>query len=182
MRKVLSILLVVIIILSFASCGKTQSIEEQYAIKNTEKLHNMMKDPDSFKLRNDVMVIRHEDKDGLKTYYTFIHHSANNTYGASMQSVSVFKDGTYFADLDDYDEISNEASKYSDAYMKNHRDEDYKKAMDAFDKAEELLDAQIWYKFGAGYDGSESSDGTKLTTTIVSKKTVSKQAKVDYVK
>ena len=190
MKKGLSILLVVIIILSFSSCGKTQSIEEQYAIKNTEKLHNMMKDPDSFKLRDDVMVIRHEDKNGSRTFYTFIHASANNSYGASMQSVSVFKDGTFFADLDDYDELLEEARKAGDLWMKSlndaytdkQRKEYEKKTNDAYDKAEELLNAQIWYQFGAGYDGSESSDGTKLTTTIVSKKTVGKQAKVDYVK
>lgn len=176
--------------LSFASCGKKQSLEEQYAIKNTQQLHDMMKDPDSFKLRNDVMVVRYEDKNGVRTYYTFINASANNSYGAAMQSVSVFKDATYFADLDDYDEWQDELKKagdmwrnsLNDAYTDKQREEYEKKYYEVYDRTEELLNASIWYQFGAGYDGSESSDGTKLTTTIVSKKTVGKQAKVDYVK
>ncbi len=65
-----------------------------------------MKDPDSFKLREDIVVIVDEDY----TTYSFIVYSANNSYGASLTGLAMYKDYSYVGDYyDDEDDFYTEA-------------------------------------------------------------------------
>ena len=92
------------------------------------------------------------------------------------------KNEDYFAELNDQDKLLEEARNAANNYKKYRRAEDKRKAEEALAKGNELLNANIWYAFGSGYNGSVSDDGSKLTTMIVSKSIVGKQAKVDYAR
>lgn len=112
MIKRLIALLLAMMLLSLCACGKPKlNVDEDRAAKNVEKLINMMKDPDSFILRGDVIVIRDEE---TGDYYTYIDHSGNNSYGASVRSTAIFKNYSYLCDYDDEEYDDEEWDTYEE--------------------------------------------------------------------
>lgn len=179
MKKSLSFMLAVILALSLAACGAKKSIEEQYAVRNTKILRSMMKDPDSFKLRDDVVVIVDEKN---HIYYTFISASGSNSYGASIRSVSIFKDGKYFSDLDDEDELLSKMNEAERICKNDNNEENREKFFSASNDYILLLRLKKWYVNGANYNHTDIDGIHIVTTTVFDQKSIGRQAKVDYEK
>ena len=172
-------MLAVILALSLAACGAKKSIEEQYAVRNTKALRDMMKDPDSFKLRDDVVVIVDEKN---HIYYTFISASGSNSYGASIRSVSIFKDGKYFADLDDEDELLSKMEEAERLYKNDKSEENRDRLSNASNDVYRLYVLKKWYLNGANYNHTDVDGIHIVTTTVFDQKSIGRQAKVDYEK
>ena len=113
-KKIVAVAVAVVAILAiiiYNIGGGTLSGTEKYALSKVERYQNMMKDPDSFKLRNDVLVIVAKEDDGRNTY-TYITASGNNSYGASITSTAMFKNYSYIGDYeDDYEDFDTNAEK-----------------------------------------------------------------------
>lgn len=91
--------------------------DEKYAIGIVENYQDMLKDPDSIKLRSDVIVIRKYDTEKEYHSYCFFEASGNNSYGATVTSMVYFYDGNYFGDISatnemDYQDDENNLKIY----------------------------------------------------------------------
>ena len=83
---------------------------EDYAYRIVRKHKSVLKDPDSMVLRGDILYV--EGYEGSN--YVIFKVSANNSYGASVVSMPMYKDGTYLGDyydkpqlvLEDYGDYS----------------------------------------------------------------------------
>lgn len=80
--------------------NNTLSSNGKHALNIVDHLQGIMKDPDSFKLREDVVVIVDED---VNTY-TFISYSSNNSYGAALTGLAMYENYTYVGDYYDDDD------------------------------------------------------------------------------
>lgn len=78
---------------------------EQQAIDCTEKLASMMKDPNSFRLEDNVLVIYDETD-----CYVYIISSGTNSYGGRVSDISYFVNGEYIGN-DDSDEFESSQEK-----------------------------------------------------------------------
>ena len=103
MKRVISLVLAMVVLLMCVcgGCAAKLTEDEQRVADIVAKLVNMMKDPDSFKLRDDIVVIYMDDHDLGKTYFTYITYSANNSYGASLADTAMFVDNRYVGSVDD---------------------------------------------------------------------------------
>lgn len=90
---IISILALVFVIV-FIQSNKLSS-DEEYAITIVEKYQDMLKDPDSIKLRGDVIVICAKDNNKERHMYCFFTASGSNSYGSSIQNSVAFRDGQY---------------------------------------------------------------------------------------
>lgn len=72
---------------------------EKSALRCVEKLKGMMKDPSSFTLTGNIVVIDGEDKHGLTTKYVYIPSSGTNSYGGRVSNTEIFVGGSYLCDL-----------------------------------------------------------------------------------
>jgi hypothetical protein len=76
--------------------------DEQLAYQNATKMKSMMKDPDSFKLYDEMFLLKHHDDDGNVNYtYTIFKYGGANGYGAITTDEAIFKDGDYIMDYAD---------------------------------------------------------------------------------
>ena len=78
--------------------------KEKYVYKVVAEYKDMLKDPDSLVLRGDILYVKDSSND---TYVAF-SASGNNSYGAPVTSMPIFKNysylGDYDDDLDDFDD------------------------------------------------------------------------------
>jgi hypothetical protein len=81
------------------------SLEEKIAIDNVKDLKQMLKDSDSLKLNQDVLVIWYTDKDGHNDFYTYINYGAKNGYGAMGKDIAMYKGYKYYGDFEDIEQI-----------------------------------------------------------------------------
>ena len=114
-KRIFFILITIFIILTitgivFLIKNNTFSPDETYAIECTEKLKNYMKSPDSFKLQNDCLVIHTDKTDN----YLFIDYTSDNSYGANLRGMAVFKNYSYLGDYDSKKEDFEDAKEYLD--------------------------------------------------------------------
>ena len=114
----IALLLVVLSSILFTTLN-TLSDDEKYAVKMVEEYQDMLKDPDSLKLRSDVIVIKSYTEETGSIVHSFFTASGSNSYGANVTSTVCFVDGEYFCDLDDIPDASeymqmsdSEARKY----------------------------------------------------------------------
>ena len=112
MKKIGAFIILIAICLSMTGCVKLNDDEKRVA-NAVENLKDMMKDPDSFILRGDILLI----DDGDDSFY-YIESSANNSFGASVRSVSIMLEliGTYICDVDetDFDSLGYPFSEYGE--------------------------------------------------------------------
>lgn len=75
----------------------------QVAIKNTQNLKNMMKDPDSFKLYDDVLVVYYyiSAEDDSVGFYTYIDSGAKNSYGGMARDTAMYFNNEYVGSIED---------------------------------------------------------------------------------
>lgn len=80
--------------------------DEQLAYQNAVKMQSMMRDPDSFRLYDEMFLLKCLDDDGHVEYtYTIFKYGGANGYGAITTDEAIFKDGKYIMDYaDDPDE------------------------------------------------------------------------------
>ena len=86
--------------------GSTLNEDEQLAYQNAMEMKSMMRDPDSFKLYDEMFLLKHYDDNGEQDYtYTIFKYGGANGYGAITTDEAIFKDGEYIMDYaDDPDE------------------------------------------------------------------------------
>ena len=82
--------------------GTSLNEDEQLAYQNAVAIQKMMRDPDSFRLYDEMFLIRCFDDDGTVKYtYTIFEYGGANGYGAITTDEAIFKDGTYIMDYAD---------------------------------------------------------------------------------
>jgi len=97
---VAAVLLLLVLIINFA--GSTLNEHEQLAYQNAVELKSMMRDPDSFKLYDEMFQVEVLEEDGsVVCTYTIFEYGGANAYGAITTDQAVFKDGTYLMDWAD---------------------------------------------------------------------------------
>ena len=85
--------------------------DEQLAYQNVIKMQSMMRDPDSFRLYDEMFLIKYHNDDGNVEYtYTIFKYGGANGYGAITTDEAIFKDGKYIMDY--ADEPDEEDSNY----------------------------------------------------------------------
>lgn len=76
--------------------------DEQLAYQNAVKMQSMMRDPDSFRLYDEMFLLKCHDDDGNVEYiYTIFKYGGANGYGAITTDEAIFKDGKYIMDYAD---------------------------------------------------------------------------------
>ncbi len=103
------ILIIAIIGIFVVNYVKTSLNEdEQLAYQNILEMQSMMRDPDSFKLYDELFLLRHYDDSGNVEYtYTIFKYGGANGYGAITTDEAIFKDGEFimnYADEPDEDD------------------------------------------------------------------------------
>lgn len=97
---IVSIIIIVGLIINFVS--STLSEDEQLAYQNAVEMQSMMRDPDSFKLYDEMFLLRHYDENGENDYtYTIFKYGGANGYGAITTDEAIFKDGEYIMNYAD---------------------------------------------------------------------------------
>lgn len=104
-----AVILVVVLIANLV--GSTLNEDEQLAYQNAVEMKSMMRDPDSFKLYDEMFLLKHFDENGDNDYtYTIFKYGGANGYGAITTDEAIFKDGEYIMDY--ADEPDEEDSDY----------------------------------------------------------------------
>lgn len=107
---VVAIIAIVAVIIGFIinSIGSSLNEDEQLAYQNALEMKSMMRDPDSFKLYDEMFLLKHHDDNGENDYtYTIFKYGGANGYGAITTDEAIFKDGEYimnYADEPDEDD------------------------------------------------------------------------------
>lgn len=103
---VAALAIIAVTVLTFINSSLNE--DEQLAYQNAVELKNMMKNPDSFKLYDEMFVLKHHDDYGKVDYtYTIFKYGGANGYGAITTDEAIFRDGEYimnYADEPDEDD------------------------------------------------------------------------------
>ena len=82
--------------------GSALNEDEQLASQNAVQMQRMMRDPDSFRLYDEMFLLRYINDDGENEYtYTIFKYGGANGYGAITTDEAIFKDGEYIMDYAD---------------------------------------------------------------------------------
>ncbi len=101
----------VICLLIISFMGSVLNDDEQLAYQNAVEMQSMMKDPDSFRLYDEMFLLKHYNENGENDYtYTIFKYGGANGYGAITTDEAIFKDGKYIMDY--ADEPDKEDSDY----------------------------------------------------------------------
>lgn len=108
-----SIVFILVIALIFIFNGPILSSDENLAYKNAVQLKSMLRDPDSFKLYDDMFLIKvhREDIDDGDYTYTLFKYGGSNAYGAIITDQAVFVDDMYLMDYSDIDETPDKSDE-----------------------------------------------------------------------
>ena len=92
-----AVVAVILVILLLAnSAGPALTPHEQLAYQNATAMKKMMRDPDSFKLYDEMFLIEKLDENGNVEYtYTIFTYGGTNGYGAMTTAQAIFKDDKY---------------------------------------------------------------------------------------
>ena len=95
-----TVALIAVLVLNLV--GATLNDDEQLAYQNAVEMKSMMRDPDSFKLYDEMFLLKHFDENGENDFtYTIFKYGGANGYGAIVTDEAVFKDGEYLMDYAD---------------------------------------------------------------------------------
>lgn len=105
---IVAVIAVAIVVAGFAIkfAGSILNEDEQLAYQNAVQMKNMMRDPDSFRLYDEMFLLKCFDENGALEYtYTVFKYGGANGYGAITTDEAIFKDGKYLMNYaDDADE------------------------------------------------------------------------------
>lgn len=79
----------------------TSTPHKNQAIANVQNLKNMLKDPDSLKLYEDVLVIFYKTDDHNYDFYTYIDYGAKNSYGAMVRNTAIYVNRKYVCTMEE---------------------------------------------------------------------------------
>lgn len=97
---IVMVAIIAVLIISFV--GSNLNEDEQLAYQNAAEMKSMMRDPDSFRLYDEMFLLKHHDDDGNVDYiYTIFKYGGANGYGAITTDEAIFKDGDYIMDYAD---------------------------------------------------------------------------------
>lgn len=103
----------IIAVLIFNVMRNNLNEDEQLAYQNALEMKSMMRDPDSFRLYDEMFLLKHHDDDGnVKYVYTIFKYGGANGYGAVTTDEAIFKDGKYIMDY--ADEPDEDDSNYKE--------------------------------------------------------------------
>lgn len=91
-----------VLIIALIVSANALSSEEKYALRIVEKYQDMLKDPDSLKLRSDIVVIESYTEENGSQRFCYFTASGNNSYGAAITSTVCFLDGQYICKTDEF--------------------------------------------------------------------------------
>lgn len=76
------------------ACGKIKFSEKgQIAVDKVKELQSYMKAPDTFILKDDVLVIEQDNE--YDNIFVYISYTAENSYGVPLQDMVVFRNDEY---------------------------------------------------------------------------------------
>ena len=108
------IILAIVMVTSFS--GPTLNKSEQLAYQNAVKMKSMMRDPDSFKLYDQMFLIEKLDENGNVEYtYTLFTYGGTNGYGGVTTNQAVFKDSKYLMNYGD--DIDSTDPNFNEKFM-----------------------------------------------------------------
>ena len=111
---VAAVAIIVGLIISFA--GTTLNEDEQLAYENAVEMQSMMRDPDSFRLYDEMFLLKHYDENGENDFtYTIFKYGGTNGYGAIITDEAIFKDNEYLMDY--ADEADKDDENYIDQLL-----------------------------------------------------------------
>lgn len=91
-----------ILIFVFNYMNPSLNQDEQLAYQNAVKMQNMLKNPDSFKLYDEMFLIKKYSENGsLICTYTIFQYGGTNSYGAFLTDEAIFKNHQYLMDYAD---------------------------------------------------------------------------------
>jgi len=89
------------------------SNEEKIAYENALTMQKMLKSPDSFKLYDEMYIIKcFDEEQNLRCTYTVFEYGGANSYGVILKSTALFQDDEYIMefiyrpDNSDYEDLS----------------------------------------------------------------------------
>lgn len=148
---------VILLVIVISIVGSIKSPMEKEVIRQTEKLVNMMKNPDSFKIRGDILYYERTD---LGNVCYFVWYSANNSYGEPVRNVMCNLNGSWISiDTDDY-------------YKSDYKTED------EYDKAKR--DAAMCAFYLACYNAGDN--GKNTAASVINGKKIARALHVKHVK
>lgn len=101
---IIATIIIVVIIVGLVTnfIGPILNEDEQLAYQNAVEMKSMMKDPDSFRLYEEMFLLKHFDKNGKNDFtYTIFKYGGANGYGAITTDEAIFKDGKYIMNYAD---------------------------------------------------------------------------------
>ena len=111
---IVAVAIIVGLIINFV--GSSLNEDEQLAYQNAVEMKSMMKDPDSFKLYDEMFLLKHFDENGENDFtYTVFKYGGANGYGAITTDEAIFKDGEYIMDY--ADEPDEDDADYMDQLL-----------------------------------------------------------------
>jgi hypothetical protein len=115
--KKIIIPMVIVVIIAVIALGVTNfkknslNEDEQLAYQNATEMKSMMKDPDSFRLYDEMLLLKCHDDDGnVKYTYTIFKYGGANGFGAITTDEAIFKDGDYIMNY--ADELDEDDTNY----------------------------------------------------------------------
>ena len=100
--------LIAIEIALFAVIGISKSslnANEKMAYECASDLRDKMKDPDSFKLYDEMFLLEYTNEKGTSSVLVFKYGGANS-YGAILTDHAIYADGEYIMDYDEFSEMN----------------------------------------------------------------------------
>lgn len=116
-----AVVILAVLILVGGKNGEQLNENEMIAYENCLALKEDLKDPDSFKLYSDIVMVKWWDSlMGDECNYVFIEYGGTNSYGAMMKSTAIF-DGTAYIMSDDIRKAANVKQIMAAAVLGQHR-------------------------------------------------------------
>lgn len=108
---IISIFIVIAIL--FCSIGLPRilsnqlTLEEEIALRNVQDLKDRLKDPDSLKLYDDVLVVFYTGKEYIEEvdFFSYIDYGAKNSYGAMNRNTALYSGYDYIGTMEDAEDI-----------------------------------------------------------------------------
>lgn len=90
------------VVIALCLGGSSMSKDEKIAYEAAVELKSMLKDPDSFKLYDEILFLKRNMGDEKPaSFYIIMKYGGANSYGATITRQAIFLDGKYLIDYED---------------------------------------------------------------------------------
>lgn len=135
MKKIINCTILIAVCIILSACGKEKkefSEKGKIAVNKVKELQSYMKAPDTFELKDDVLVIEQDNE--YKNIFVYILYTAENSYGVPLQDMGVFRNEEYCGSfyemngdktaVEDLVKNSSSWGDYTDSVVKKLKEED----------------------------------------------------------